>query len=175
MDKTKWKSIMLPKQLNEQLETFSESDLAKNLGFTNKSQIAANAVREFLRNYSSYLTYLDYLGLEKKTVKIMDYNIGKVIELMFDSENEILSCKHDNSNNCKHVQFLWVIPRFKEDLKKITKPLSIAKSKIYTKEDILEGLQTTIRQSTYTKSKDRNMPKEEMIEILKKIIKDLEE
>ena len=165
---------MLPKQLTEQLETFSESQLAKNLGFTNKSQIAANAIREFLRNYSSYFAYLDYLEFHNNQIKLMDHELGIIINIKFDKENKSLFCDKHESNGCNHIRFLWLIPRFREELKKFERPVTIPKIKIYTKEDILEGLQIPIRQSTYNKSKDRKISKKKMIEILKGITKDME-
>ena len=174
MDKTKWKSIVLPKSTVEQLDNFSESKIATSYGFTNKSQIASIAIREFLRNYSSYQTYLDYLGFEKKTIKIMDHELGKIVEIKFDYENTTLFCKHHNSDYCNHIRFVWILPRFKEELKKFEKPAFKAMPKIYTKEDILEGLQIPIYHSIYNKSKDKKITKKKMIKILEEITKDLE-
>jgi hypothetical protein len=174
MDKTKWKSIVLPKSTVDQLDDFSESKIATSYGFTNKSQIASIAIREFLRNYSSYQTYLDYLGFEKKIIKIMDHELGKTVEIKLDSENTTLFCKNHNSDYCNHIRFVWTLPRFKEELKKFKKPIQKVISKVYTKEDILDGLQIPIRQSIYNKLKDEKIVKKKMIEILKEITKDLE-
>ena len=86
MDKTKWKSIMLPRQLEEMLDTFSKSELANSLGFTNKSQIAAVAIRDFLRNHAAYITFLDFLDVNDDEVRLMDYQVGKVIKVKRDSK-----------------------------------------------------------------------------------------
>jgi len=169
-----WETVKLPRDMVQRLIEFVETKHAKNSGFTNKSQIIVFAVREFLRSYSSYLTYLDYLGFDKDVVKVMDHELGRIVNVKFDRENSNLFCKKHNSDSCDHIRFVWTLPRFKEELKKFQEPVVIPKIKIYTKEDILEGLQISIRQSTYNKSKDRKISKKKMIEILKEITKDME-
>ena len=101
MDKEKWKSIMLPRMIVEQLETVSGSKLMHNLGFTNKSQIAAVSIREFLRNYAMYNTFLDFLDINENEIKLMDYNVGKVVKVSFDSDLKTLFCLEHKSETCK--------------------------------------------------------------------------
>ena len=72
-----WETVKLPRDMVRRLNEFVETKYAKNSGFTSKSQVIVFAVREFLRNYSSYLTYLDYLGIEKEIITIMDHELGK--------------------------------------------------------------------------------------------------
>lgn len=173
MDKTKWKSIMLPKDLIDSLELFAQSDTSRNLGFTNKSQLAASAVREFLRNYSTHMANLDYLEMKDDLVKIMDYRLGSVVEVKIDKENYEVFCRKDNSNNCNHADFLFTIPRFKEDLKKFTPKPHTPKIKVYTKENIDEALTRIINHSIYNPKKGK-ITKRKLRDILNKIIIDLE-
>ena len=49
---SQWKPIQLPKELVDDLETFANSKTAKSMGFTNKSQFAAYAVRAALDRHS---------------------------------------------------------------------------------------------------------------------------
>ena len=51
----RWKPIQLPKELVDDLEAFANSKTAKSLGFTNKSQFAAYAVRAALDRHSDSL------------------------------------------------------------------------------------------------------------------------
>lgn len=170
----KWMPIQLPKELVENLEVFVNSGTSRGLGFTNKSQIAANAIREFLRNYSNYSSYLDYLEFENNQVKVMDHELGKVVEIKFDYEDTTLFCQNHDSDYCNHVRFVWTLPRFKEKLKEFKKPTHKLKPKIHTKKETSEVLQKCILTSAYNKSKDKKISKKKMIEILNEIIKDLE-
>jgi hypothetical protein len=169
-----WETVKLPRDMIQRLNEFVESNYAKDNGFTSKSQVIVFAVREFLRSYSGFLAYLDYIEFENNVVKIMDHELGTIVSVEIDRENTTLFCKKHNSDTCNHVRFLWMLPRFSEELKKFEKPLQKGISKVYTKEDILEGLQIPIRQSTYNKLKDKKIVKKKMIEILKEITKDLE-
>ena len=170
-----WETVKLPREMVQKLNEFVETKYAKNSGFTSKSQIIVFAVREFLRNYSQYQTYLDYLGFEKKVIKLMDHKLGKIIDIKFDNKLEILICKNHDSINCDHIRFLWTLPRFSEELKKFKKPPFIPEIKNYTKNDILEELQRPIKTCGYNKLKDKKVTKKKMIQILNEIVKDLEE
>ncbi|QLH06659.1 ribbon-helix-helix domain-containing protein [Nitrosopumilus ureiphilus] len=108
MDKTKWKSIMLPKELIDQLEKFSESNVSRNLGFTNKSQMAAYAVRDFLKHYSSFMAYLELMDVESDFVILMDYKIGTTVKVK-DKNGKLTCSKH--KDQCEHMDFVSMIPR----------------------------------------------------------------
>lgn len=166
MDKTKWKSIMLPRQLEEQLDTFSKSELANSLGFTNKSQIAAVAIRDFLRNYAMYNTFLDFLDINEKEVKIMDYKVGKVIKIIFDESQDLLCLEH-KSESCQHTQFILGLPRFKEFINKKHK-IRKAGLKKYTDEEMIEKIRFDISRSLLNSKNNVSNEK------LKRIIKILE-
>lgn len=134
---------MVPKQLIEQLETFSDSKLANNLGFTNKSQIAAFAIRGFLKNYSSFMSYLDFLDVTKEKIVLMDHILGKEIHITINQQDQELFCKEDKSQFCNHIMFIEELPRFKESLKKFFKP-HVVKIKKYTDEEMVENIKIDI-------------------------------
>ena len=108
MDKAKWKSIMLPKELIEQLEVFSQSNVSKNLGFTNKSQLAAYAVRDFLKHYSDFMAYLELVDVKADTVTLMDHKIGATIKIKI-KDHKVTCSKH--KSHCEHLDFVENIPR----------------------------------------------------------------
>ncbi len=167
MDKTKWKSIMLPRQLEEMLDTFSKSELANSLGFTNKSQIAAVSIREFLRNYAMYNTFLDFLDINENEIKLMDYNVGKVVKVSFDSELRTLYCLEHKSETCKHTQFISGLPRFGEFIDKHSKVKGMRPKK-RTDDEMVENIRLEISRSLVNSKKNVSNEK------LKKIIKILE-
>lgn len=168
-----WGTVKLPRDMVRRLSEFVETNYAKNSGFTSKSQVVVFAVREFLRNYSSYLAFLDYLGFEKNIVKLMDHELGAIVNVKFDKEEHELFCNKHNSDSCDHVRFLWMLPRFKEDLKGLEIPSKKPKIKIYTEKDIQEGLERIIRHSTY-KPKGEKITKKKMVNALQSIINDLQ-
>lgn len=166
-----WETIKLPRDMVQRLSEFIGTNSAKNSGFTSKSQTVVFAVREFLRNYSSYLAYLDYLGFEKNIVKLMDHELGSTVNVKFDKEKHELFCNKHSSDSCDHIRFLWMLPRFKEDLKGFDMPSSI-KAVPYTEKDIQEGLERMIKYSNY-RPKDKKIIKKKMITTFQKIINDL--
>lgn len=165
MDKTKWKSIMLPKQLDELLETFSKSELANSLGFTNKSQIAAVAIRDFLRNYTMYFTFLDFLDMNEKMVKLMDYNVGKVITVQINPDSRLLCVEH-KSEHCQHTQFISEIPRFKDTIAKHYKKKKTFEPKKYSDDELLEVIRNMIGTSMINANDVSNKKLKKIIDVL---------
>ncbi len=66
-DASKWIAIQFPRDLAEEMENFARSEQGKKMGFTNKSQVAASAVRNFLKNPNP----------EQEMSKIMKDQLGK--------------------------------------------------------------------------------------------------
>lgn len=113
---SKWKPIMLPAELLTELERFSETNVSKKLGFTNKSQLAAFAVREFLRNYSSYMAFLELVDIDSNRVLLIDHKLDSTVEVMVKGKKIV--CLEHESDDCDHVKFAWLIPRFYNTLRK---------------------------------------------------------
>jgi len=158
---------MLPKLLTEQLETFSESQMSNDLGFTNKSQVAAFAIRQFLKNYSSFMSYLDFLDVSKEAISLRDHKLGKTIKIKIDSKTEELFCEIDKSQFCEHIRFVEELPRFKEALKKYFKHEAL-KPAYFTDDEMLKDIKRQVdRFSKYQKTPTNKK--------LLKIIKELSE
>lgn len=113
---TNWRPIMLPSELLNELEQFSETNVSKKLGFTNKSQLAAFAVREFLRNYSRYMAFLELVDIDDDRVLLMDHKLDSTVQVVVRGKKVV--CLEHESDDCDHIKFAWLIPRFYNTLKK---------------------------------------------------------
>lgn len=111
MDKTKWSAIMLPKELVQKLEIFSDTNFSKSMGFTNKSQLAASAIRYFLEQYSESMAYLELIDVKDNQVTLLDHKLGYKVRVTI--KNGKASCEKDK-NKCKHIDFVWFMPRFQK-------------------------------------------------------------
>jgi len=178
MDKEKWKSMMLPRSVVEQLEIFAESKLSISLGYTNKSQIAALAIKDYLRKTNSHTAYIDFIDVDGKTVTLMDYKFGKPIKITIDDENLEIICEVHGSENCEHMDFLRGLPRFEKVLEKYpfkTKSPKVRIPKIkteYTDKEIIDDMKKIV--TLPVNQKQENRTKSQQIKILKQMIKEIE-
>ena len=123
MDKEKWKSIMLPRSIVEALEVFANSGISKGLGFTNKSQLASYAIREFLYHYADSISEYQFIDAEDGKITILDNSISKTAEIKIAKHGKLknvteLQCSIDNENYCEHIKFILICPTALKHLKK---------------------------------------------------------
>jgi len=136
---SKWKPIQLPKELVNDLETFANSKTAKSMGFTNKSQFAAFAIRKILSGYSESLWVYELVDVTEGKVTIIDHETDELVTMVL-KDGYLVCDKHKNSI-CEHRDFVsgiprvyhmikgWKLPRFheftrKENLRTAKKRLS---------------------------------------------------
>ena len=159
---------MIPRQLEILLDTFSKSELSKSLGYTNKSQITAVAIREFLRNYAMHKKFLDLIDVSDNEVKLMDFNVGKIIKLTIDKKSGALFCLEHKVESCIHTTFVSELPRFTESRTKPTGQPTM-RPKQWTDEEMVEEIRRIVgSMKAYSVSEISN-------EKMKKIIKILED
>ena len=115
-----WQPVQLPKELVRDLETFADSGASRALGFTNKSQIAAFAIREFLANYSDYLSMYQITDFSENEITLIDHEENKVIHIKYDGQ--FLHCDVDNEPHCDHIKFALSCPAVLKVVKKLGYP-----------------------------------------------------
>ena len=115
-----WRPVQLPKELVRDLETFADSGISKALGFTNKSQLAAFAIREFLSKYSDYLSIYQITDFSEDKITLIDHAENKTINLKHDGK--YLRCDVDNENYCDHIKFVLMCPAVLKAVKKFGYP-----------------------------------------------------
>jgi len=112
-ERSPFSAVQLPRELIQRLQSFSESERGRNMGLTNKAQVAKAACLEFLNKYAP---------------KDDDDPIRFVLPSLEDDELRIdvhifknkVSCNRciDNKENCKHVDLLYKDKEVKGHLKK---------------------------------------------------------
>lgn len=112
---SQWKPIQLPKELVDDLETFANSKTAKSMGFTNKSQFAAYAVRAALDRHSDSLWVYEFVDVTENKVTIIDHEENKVVNLVMMHDR--LKCSIHGWNFCEHEEYIRIIPRVEHTLK----------------------------------------------------------
>ena len=88
-----WETIRLPSDLAQKVDKFLETKFAKEIGFTSRSQVVVNGVREFLAK-NRYFTF--YLKSKK---------FGK--KLKFNKKGSMIFCADCNSQVCNHAVDLF--------------------------------------------------------------------
>lgn len=117
---TNWKPVQLPKELVRDLETFADSGVSRALGFTNKSQLAAFAIRDFLAKYSDYLSIYQITDFSEEKITLIDHEENKVVNIKHDGE--YLQCDVDKERYCGHIKFVLMCPAVLKVVKKFGYP-----------------------------------------------------
>ena len=178
MDKEKWKSMMLPRSVVEQLEVFAKSKLANSLGYTNKSQIAALAIRDYLRKTNLHTAYIDFIDVDGKIITLMDYQLDKTIQVIIDNEKLEIRCEQHGSKICNHTNFLRGLPRFEKILEKYPfkerEPrIKIPKVAEYSDKSMIDNIKRVITRPV--NQKGMKLTKKQQIKILNQIIQETEQ
>ncbi len=126
-----WSTIRIPKELEEQLEEFLESEEARMQGYRHKTEIATEAIREFLRRHWTGIkkTRLRHVNTWRNRVAIEDPDLPddpakrRIVEVVFMRRNEREEivypyCTYCQTSECIHVDFAWEIPEVRAKLTK---------------------------------------------------------
>ncbi len=115
-----WRPVQLPSEMVRDLETFAGSGISRALGFTNKSQLAAFAIRDFLHRYSEYLSVYQLVDVTADRVTIIDHENNTTVKLTHDGQS--LRCDKDDDNYCEHIKFALLCPTVLKIVKKFGYP-----------------------------------------------------
>lgn len=115
-----WCPVQLPKELVRDLEVFADSGVSRALGFTNKSQLAAFAIRGFLAKYTEYLSIYQITDFSEDKITLIDHEENEVINIKHDGK--FLRCGHDKENYCEHIKFVLMCPAVLKVVKKFGYP-----------------------------------------------------
>ena len=115
-----WQPVQIPKELFNDLESFADSGIARALGFTSKSQLAAFAIRDFLAKYSEYLSIYQLTDFSEESITLIDHEENKTVHIKHDGK--FLKCDIDNENYCEHIKFVLTCPAVLKVVKKFGYP-----------------------------------------------------
>jgi len=108
-----WDTIKLPRDMVKHMEDMANSRYGKELGFTSKSQIAVTAVREFLKQYSDFMSHLELKDISESLVILRDHKLGADIKVKIKEGQ--LTCGKDGET-CRHVDFVRILPRLQKSI-----------------------------------------------------------
>ena len=90
---TGWETVKIPEEMLDKIDKFTRTQLAKEIGYTSRSQAVIAALREFLLKYKGNVTF--YLKSPKH---------GK---LEFKKSGPIIMCVKCKDRTCEHAIFLF--------------------------------------------------------------------
>lgn len=85
---TGWETVKIPEEMLNKIDKFTKSQMAKDLGYTSRSQTVITALRDFLEKYKGDVTF--YLKSPK---------YGK---LQFRKSGSMIMCVKCKSQTCEH-------------------------------------------------------------------------
>lgn len=113
-----WPTVRLPKEMMDEVERFASSEYAKKNGFTSKSQVIVAAVRDFLKRYSDYMSNFELVDITDERVKLRDHKMNQIVNVRISKKVGGAFCETEKLARCEHTEFVWLIPRFYNILKK---------------------------------------------------------
>lgn len=113
-----WPTVRLPKEMMERVESFANSQYAKQNGFTSKSQVIVAAVRDFLTKYSK--SHIRIINSSVNRITIMDDRFEAPI--FVEIKNKKVHCSEDgvlsNKKPCVHMVISLYKTEFLKTIKK---------------------------------------------------------
>jgi len=114
MKKTNHVTIKIPEELVADMDK-----LKGKYGFRSRGEIAKEAIRRLLEQYSSQLE-LEHFNLNEHGVVILDRSLnppkGRLFQVYFRPEGVL--CEFCQSDKCRHVKFSLGLPKVQDILSK---------------------------------------------------------
>ena len=113
--KDNWTTANIRVELINKVKKIIESDIGKKNGLTNANQFIDWAVKEKIEELER--TGFKSVTIEGDIIQIFDENLGEYGELVTVIQNKNkLKCSKCNSNDCPHVNYIWVIDHIADRL-----------------------------------------------------------
>ena len=132
MDRAKWKTVIIPRELANEIDDLVESGDALTLGFTNKSQIITASVRAFLKD--SRESKINIVAKSRMDNELLDLTIV----------GRFPKCNECGSFDCSHIDKFF---KEKEILSKLKKekgvlPIRLEISEEQTDKKVIQSVKT---------------------------------
>lgn len=106
-----WRTIKIPKDLAEQIESIMTKE-----GFNNKADFINQAIRELLQKHTK--SRLEHTNFHDNIIRLIDNHEPRgtpFVEIFLN--NDGLHCETCRSKECEHIEFVWTEPKIKRQLK----------------------------------------------------------
>jgi hypothetical protein len=101
---SKHATVRLPREMLSAIEDFLQTEEAKKMGFLHMTDIATEAVREFLKEQGYYpMPRFELINHDVHGLKIWDRQLHRVADVHIKPKG--IWCTLCEKSNCKHVDF----------------------------------------------------------------------
>lgn len=109
-DRPEWDKVNVPSAMIELIERYLETDLAKQRGLKNRSDVATEGVKLVLERDGMYgrRSRLEHLNMYNDHVKVIDNEMDRIASVYF-KENGVF-CDLCEDSVCIHTDFSYSIP-----------------------------------------------------------------
>lgn len=113
---TKWDKVNVPKAMTDLIEKYIETDLAKQRGLKNKSDVATEGLKMLLERDGMYKRRprFEIFNHYENTVKITDNELNRIATVYFNQGKT--TCDVCHSQDCVHTDYVKQLPEVKQKL-----------------------------------------------------------
>jgi len=113
-------TVRIPKEMVDTIEEFLKTDQARKMGFLHITDIATEAVREFLNDLGYYPSRprFQHYNVYEDRVTIIDNDAPKGkewVDVWFRGDKPF--CEYCQESDCDHIQFILEIPEVVQGLR----------------------------------------------------------
>jgi hypothetical protein len=124
-----WDKVNVPKPMSELVEKYLQTDIAKQRGLKNKSDVATEGIKMLLERDGMYTQRprFQHLNMYEDHVKVIDNDMGRIASIYF--KHRKIFCDICETNECIHIDFAITIPEAVKILNEKGFPLSASKTR----------------------------------------------
>ena len=106
-----WDKVNLTRAMINLIEKYLETDLAKQRGLKNRSDVASEGVKLVLERDGMYArrSRLEHLNMYEDHVKVVDNEIDRIASVYFKGDG--VFCDFCETDSCIHTDFAYSIPK----------------------------------------------------------------
>lgn len=123
-----WDKVNVPKAMTDLVEEYLKTDIAKQRGLKNKSDVATEGIKILLDRDGMYTqrSRFQHLNMYEDHVKVIDNDIGRIASIYF--KHRKIFCDICETSECIHADFVLTIPEVVKILEEKGFPLSNTKT-----------------------------------------------
>ncbi len=123
-----WDKVNVPKQMSELVEKYLQTEIAKQRGLKNKSDVATEGIKMLLERDGMYTQRprFQHLNMYEDHVKVIDNDMGRIASVYF--KHRKIFCDICDATECIHIDFTLTIPEVVKTLEEKGFPLHRSKA-----------------------------------------------
>lgn len=100
-----WAKVNIPKPMSDLIEKYLETEIAKQRGLKNKSDVATEGIKMLLEKDSMYTQRprFQHFNMYENHIKVIDNEIGRIASVYF--KDRTIFCDICDASECIHIDF----------------------------------------------------------------------